>query len=50
MGLEHRGKIPPRGSISAAGSLMLSDTTIRLRPRDLGWLYVVTRSPKQGFP
>ena len=49
--LEGRGsEIPPRYSIAEAGLLWLSDTTTRLKPRDLGLVDGATRSPEQGFP
>ncbi len=43
------GEIPPCGSIAEAGSLRLSDTTTRLRPRGLGLVDGGTRSSEQGF-
>ena len=49
--LERRGgEIPPHGSNAAAGFMGLSDTTTRLRPRDLGLADGVTRSQEQRFP
>ncbi len=44
------GEIPPRGSVAEAGSLRLSYTTTRVRPRVLGLVDGGTRSPEPDVP